>query len=101
VEEIIHDPQIDVVVEVMGGTTVAKNVVLTALSNHKPVVTANKALLAEYLDELHHISVSNQTTLAFEAAVCGGIPIIQALHTCFTGDVIQSVMVSREETRRE
>jgi homoserine dehydrogenase len=92
VQSILQDDDIDVVVEVMGGTGIARTVVEEALKNKKAVVTANKALLAEYLDEMHQLALENNATLAFEAAVCGGIPIIQTLHSCYSGDIITEVM---------
>lgn len=92
VQSILQDNEIDLVVEVMGGTGLAKTVVEESLKSKKAVVTANKALLAEHLDELHTLAVENNTTLAYEAAVCGGIPIIQTLHSCYTGDVITEIM---------
>jgi homoserine dehydrogenase len=93
VDSILQDPDIDVVVEVMGGTGLAKRVVLEALAAKKSVVTANKALVAEHLQELKEASCATNTILAYEAAVCGGIPIVQTLHTCYAGDVIQEIMV--------
>ena len=92
VQSILQDETIDLVVEVMGGTGLAKTVVEGALRAKKAVVTANKALLAEHLDELHQLAVENKTVLAYEAAVCGGIPIIQTLHSCYTGDFITELM---------
>ena len=92
VQSILQDESIDMVVEVMGGTGLAKTVVEGALRAKKSVVTANKALLAEHLDELHQLAVENKTILAYEAAVCGGIPIIQTLHSCYTGDIITELM---------
>jgi len=100
-EEILNDESIDCIVEVMGGTTLAKTVVTEGLSRSKPkmVVTANKALLAEYLDELNELSAKaaakkprSPPLLAYEAAVCGGIPVIHLLTTgCYAGDVIHSI----------
>jgi homoserine dehydrogenase len=80
-KSIIDDASIDLVVEVMGGTGLAKTVVLESLKNGKSVVTANKALIAEHLDEIKDaVSKTNgKAVFAYEAAVCGGIPIIQAL----------------------
>jgi homoserine dehydrogenase len=66
------------------------------LSKNKSVVTANKALVAEHLEELYQAAQQSKGVLSYEAAVCGGIPIIQTLHTCFTGDVIHQVMVGKE-----
>jgi len=89
---ILTDDTIDCVVEVMGGTGLAKTVVRDSLKAGKAVVTANKALLAASLDELHTAAKNHQSPLAFEAAVCGGIPIIQTLQNCYSGDVIQNIM---------
>ena len=76
---ITSDPEIDVVVETMGGYDVAFEVIQRALSNGKHVVTANKALIAERGNELFALASANEVTLAFESAVAGGIPIIKAL----------------------
>lgn len=94
VNSILDNEDVDIVVEVMGGTGLARTIVLEALGKNKSVVTANKALVAEHLEELHQASLQSKGILSYEAAVCGGIPIIQTLHTCYTGDVIQQVMVS-------
>lgn len=93
-ESIINDPDIDMVVEVMGGTGLAKTVVETSLTNSKLVVTANKALIAEHLDELQSLLKTYTPSGAgfgYEAAVCGGIPVIQTLQTCYTGDIIHQI----------
>ena len=76
---ITSDPEIDVVVETMGGYDVAFEVIQRALSNGKHVVTANKALIAERGNELFALASANEVVLAFESAVAGGIPIIKAL----------------------
>ena len=76
---ITSDPEIDVVVETMGGYDVAFEVIQRALSNGKHVVTANKALIAERGNELFALASANGVVLAFESAVAGGIPIIKAL----------------------
>ena len=73
------DPDIDVVVELIGGDGVARDVVTTALSRGKHVVTANKALLAHHGTELVRLAEAKGVALAFEAAVAGGIPILKAL----------------------
>ncbi|GKY96994.1 hypothetical protein MPSEU_000658200 [Mayamaea pseudoterrestris] len=88
---ILQDTNIDCVVEGMGGTTLAKTVVLEALAQKKAVVTANKTLLAADLDEIVKAAESTSTSIAMEAAVCGGIPIIHALQSCYAGDTIRSV----------
>ncbi len=76
---LIADPQVDIVVELIGGTTVARTFIRKALELRKPVVTANKALLAEHGDEIFALAEEKQTDVWFEASVGGGIPIIQAL----------------------
>ena len=76
---VTSDPEVDVVVETMGGYDVAFEVIKRALSNGKHVVTANKALIAERGNELFALASANEVTLAFESAVAGGIPIIKAL----------------------
>lgn len=86
-DDILNDPNIDVVVEVMGGTDDAKNVVYTALKNHKTVVTANKALIAKHLPEIEKIlndvnkDSKDFVEFRYEAAVCGGIPIIRSMQS--------------------
>lgn len=94
-KSIVEDKNIDLVVEVMGGTGIAKTVVLESLKRGKSVVTANKALIAEHLDEIREavLKTNGKAVFAYEAAVCGGIPIIQALQGCFSGDIIHEVMV--------
>lgn len=77
--EIINDPDIDVLVEVMGGTTIARDVVLAAIGRGKHVVTANKALLAVHGNEIFERAQAAGVMVAFEAAVAGGIPIVKAL----------------------
>lgn len=85
---------IDCLVEVAGGSSgVVKDTVFRALQMGKTVVTANKALLAEHLGDIQDILKSHPTArIGYEAAVCGGIPIIHTLATCYTGDVIRNVM---------
>ena len=89
--DVLSNPDIDCVVEVMGGTDTAKDVVLQALKAGKAVVTANKALLAEHLTTVANAQVAANRPLMYEAAVCGGIPIINILQTAYTGDKIQSI----------
>jgi len=93
VSSILEDDSIELIVEVMGGTTEAKTVVLEALRRGKSVVTANKALIAEHMEEIESILKEHpESRFAYEAAVCGGIPIIQILQSCYAGDVIHQVM---------
>ncbi len=90
-EEVIDDPRIQVVVELMGGLGAAKSFVLQALQKGKHVVTANKALLAHYGNELFRAARENNKTIAFEASVGGGIPIIKALREGLAGNKIDTV----------
>ena len=77
--EVAQNPNIDIVVELIGGTTVAYDLVMTALNNNKHVVTANKALIAEHGMEIFTLAASKGLVVAYEAAVAGGIPIIKAM----------------------
>jgi homoserine dehydrogenase len=87
----LHDPGVQVVVEVVGGVTWARRAVLDALAAGKDVVTANKALLAEAGAEVFDAARRHGRAIAFEAAVAGGIPIIAALAQCLSANQIQSV----------
>lgn len=90
-DEILSDDDIDVAVEVMGGTTDAKDVVLGALKGGKSVVTANKALIARDLPEIESLvtSLASGAEFRYEAAVCGGIPVIRSMQSDFVGDEIR------------
>ena len=77
--DVAHNPDIDIVVELIGGYDVAKKLILTAISNGKHVVTANKALIAEHGNEIFHAARENNVIVAYEAAVAGGIPVIKTL----------------------
>ncbi len=88
---VINDPEIDVIVELIGGVKVAKDFVLRALKNGKPVVTANKALLAEAGRELFEASAKSGAGLYFEASVGGGIPVLRALRDGLVGNKIKSM----------
>lgn len=90
--DVIDDPEIDVVVELMGGLEKAKEYILTAMEKGKHVVTANKALLAEYGREILEACERYGTSLAFEASVGGGIPIINALSRGLAANRIQTMM---------
>jgi len=82
---------VDIVVELIGGTTDAFDIVAAALKARKPVVTGNKALLAERGVELFALSKENDTPIHFEAAVAGGIPIIKTVQESFIGNRIHSI----------
>jgi len=83
---------VDVVVEVMGGIDIARPLLGTALEAGKAVVTANKALLAEYTDELAEAADSTESDLYFEAAVAGAIPVIGPLRRSMAGDQVERVI---------
>lgn len=76
---VAEDPSIHILVELIGGTTVAKELILKAIANGKHVVTANKALIAEHGNEIFAAASEQGVSVVFEAAVCGGIPIIKAI----------------------
>jgi homoserine dehydrogenase len=87
--EIVNAPDIDVVVELIGGSTLAKDLVLSAIRQGKHVVTANKALIAEHGNEIFSAAQAQGVTVAFEAAVAGGIPVIKALREGLAGNTIK------------
>ncbi len=87
--DVANNPDVDVLVELIGGTTVARELVLTAIANGKHVVTANKALIAEHGNELFAAAAERGVTIAYEAAVAGGIPIIKSLREGLVGNRIQ------------
>ncbi|MBW1991914.1 MAG: homoserine dehydrogenase, partial [Deltaproteobacteria bacterium] len=91
-QDILDDPEIDIVVELIGGTTAARDLVLAAISRGKHVVTANKALLALHGNELFAAAAASQVEVAFEASVCGGIPIILALRQGLAANRIQEML---------
>lgn len=87
--ELVNDPEINVIVELMGGTTLAKELILAAIANGKHVVTANKALIAEHGNEIFVKADKAKVTIAYEAAVAGGIPIIKAIRDSLAGNKIE------------
>lgn len=92
IDNILDDPSIDCVVELIGGTTDAKTVCFEAIKKGKHVVTANKALVAEHLTELVELLEANpKVYFGLEAAVCGGIPIISLLQSAFLADSVQQI----------
>src|ERR1043165_9792508 len=84
-EAVVNDPQVDIVTELVGGTTLARTIILSALKLGKPVITANKALLSAYGEELFAAACQFGTNLYYEASVCGGIPIIKSLREALGG----------------
>ena len=87
--EIVNDPEIQIVVELIGGETLAKELVLKALDNGKHVVTANKALIALHGNEIFAKASDKGLMVAFEPAVAGGIPIIKAIREGLTGNRVE------------
>lgn len=86
---LVNDPDIDIVVELIGGISPAKELVLTAIANGKHVVTANKALIAKYGNEIFSRAQEMGVMVAFEAAVAGGIPIIKAIREGLSANRIE------------
>ena len=87
--EVVRDPDIEIVVELIGGTGLARDLVLAAIEQGKHVVTANKALLALHGNEVFAAAQRRGVMVAFEAAVAGGIPIIKALREGLTANRIE------------
>jgi len=88
---LIDDPAVDIVIELIGGYDAAKRVILDALAKGKPVVTANKALLAVHGEEIFEAAVRHKVDLGFEASVGGGIPVIRALTEGLAANTILSL----------
>jgi len=88
-DEIINDPDIQIVIELMGGEEPAKSLIIAALEQGKHVITANKALIANYGNELFAIATKNNVTLAYEAAIAGGIPIVKAMREGLSANSIE------------
>ncbi len=84
--DVINDPEIDIVVETMGGVDPAKKFVLAAIRNGKHVVTSNKELIAKHGREIFEAARKNGVYVLFEASVCGGIPILHAIRECLAGN---------------
>jgi len=89
--QVVNNPEIDIVVELIGGTELTKQIVLAAIANGKHVVTANKALLAIHGNEIFKAAQDKGVMVAFEAAVAGGIPIIKSLREGLTANRIEWV----------
>lgn len=90
-ETVVNHPDIEIIIELMGGIEFAKSMVLQAITNGKHVITANKALLAMHGNEIFARAQEKQVMVAFEAAVAGGIPIIKALRESLAGNRIEWV----------
>ena len=90
--DVVNDPDVDVVVEVIGGIEPARELITTALATGKPVVTANKELLANVGVELFEAADRNGVDLLFEASVAGGIPLVRALRESLRGEPVRRVL---------
>lgn len=90
--EVVQDPRVNVVVELMGGLEPAKTHVLDALSRKKAVVTANKALLAYHGPEIFRAAREARVDVAFEGAVGGGVPVVRALRDALAGDRVKRIV---------
>ncbi len=87
--DVVNHPDIEIVVELMGGTSLAKSLLETAIKQGKHVVTANKALIAEYGNELFSLAQNQGVIINYEAAVAGGIPVIKALREGLSANKIE------------
>lgn len=87
--EVANNPNVDVLVELIGGTDVAKDLVMQAIANGKHIVTANKALIALHGDEVFAAAEQNKVTVRYEASIAGGIPIVKAIREGLAGNHIQ------------
>ncbi|MEJ2045019.1 MAG: homoserine dehydrogenase [Reinekea sp.] len=89
--DVVKDPDVHIVVELIGGTTVAKDLVMATIASGKDVVTANKALIAEYGNEIFAAAEAQDVVVAYEAAVAGGIPIIKAIREGLVANQLTSL----------
>jgi homoserine dehydrogenase len=90
-QEVVNDPEIQILIELVGGTGIAKTMILAALEKKKTVVTANKALLSAHGKELFAAAAKSGTNLYYEASVCGGIPIIKSLREGFVANQFPAI----------
>jgi homoserine dehydrogenase len=90
-QEVVNDPEIHIVIELVGGTGIAKTMVLASLQQGKTVVTANKALLSAHGKELFAAATKFGANLYYEASVCGGVPIIKALREGFVANQFPAI----------
>ncbi len=91
-DDIVNDPEIDIVVEVLGGIEPARELVTKAIKNKKHIVTANKDLIATYGAELFDLAREQNVQIQFEASVCGGIPIINTLKQTLSANTFTKIM---------
>ncbi|MDP3065173.1 MAG: homoserine dehydrogenase [Methanobacteriaceae archaeon] len=91
VNDVLEDPEIDIVIELIGGYQPALNFILKAIENGKHVVTANKALLAKHWEEIMDAARKNEVRVCFEASVGGGIPLLEPLNDSLAANQIESI----------
>ena len=89
--EVVNDPQIQIVAELMGGCEPAFSLIKTAILNKKHIVTANKELLAKHGEELFRLATENNVVILYEAAIAGGIPLIMPIKTILAGNKINKI----------
>jgi homoserine dehydrogenase len=90
--DVVFDPQVDLVIELMGGTSPAREAVVTALERGKHVVTANKAILAKHWDDIFNLARKKRKLVYFEAAVGGAVPIVQTINEGLAGNIIPRIV---------
>jgi homoserine dehydrogenase len=90
-QEVVNDPEIHIIIELVGGTGIAKTIILAALQQGKTVVTANKALVSAHGKELFAAAAKHGANLYYEASVCGGIPIIKSLREGFVANQFPAI----------
>lgn len=89
--DVVEHPEVDIVLELIGGSTIARELVIRAISNGKAVVTANKKLLAEYGNEIFSLAEKKGVSVRYEAAVAGGIPIIKVLREALVANQVNEI----------
>ncbi len=89
--EVVNDPEVDIVVELIGGVEPAFELIKTAIKNGKHIVTANKELLAKKGEELFNYAEEHNRVILYEAAIAGGIPIIMPIKTILAGNKITRI----------
>ncbi|HAM38094.1 MAG: hypothetical protein A2474_08760 [Elusimicrobia bacterium RIFOXYC2_FULL_34_12] len=91
-KKVILDPEVDIIIELIGGTDTSKNIIIDALNHNKHIVTANKAVLSKYWDKIFSLALQKKLSVYFEASVGAGIPVIQSLNEGLVTNRIQSII---------
>ena len=89
--EVVNDPEVQIIAELIGGTEPAFDLIKTAIKNGKHIVTANKELLAKHGEELFNYAQDNNKVILYEAAIAGGIPLIMPVKTILAGNKINKI----------